>query len=69
MREIAKVRNVVVLPASDPTYKPTESEWAAIHKGEAEIARGESVSLTDLVHELDRNRRKGGRKTTRKLSR
>jgi len=59
----------ITITASAPIYRPTKAEWAAIHKGEAEIARGESVTLTDLVHELDRNRRKGGKKTTRKGSR
>lgn len=52
-----------------PSYKPTKAELAAIRKGEAEIARGEYVTLTDLLHELDTHRRKGGEKAARKISR
>jgi predicted transcriptional regulator len=51
------------------TYKPTRRELAAIRKGEAQIARGEYVTLTDFLHELDRPRRKGGTKAARKVSR
>jgi bifunctional DNA-binding transcriptional regulator/antitoxin component of YhaV-PrlF toxin-antitoxin module len=50
-------------------YKPTKAEWAAIRKGEAAIARGESVSLTQFLHGLDRNRRKTGAKASSKVSR
>ena len=32
-----------------PTYKPTKAELAAIRKGEAEIARGEYVTLAALL--------------------
>jgi predicted transcriptional regulator len=42
---------------------------AAIRKGEAEIARGECVAATELLHDLDRHRGKSGAKTTRKVSR
>jgi bifunctional DNA-binding transcriptional regulator/antitoxin component of YhaV-PrlF toxin-antitoxin module len=35
----------------------------------AEIARGEFVTLDDLLHALDNRRRKGGAKTTQKNSR
>jgi len=56
-------RTITITPV-ERTYKPTKAEWAAIRKGEAEIARGEYVTLTDLLHELDRPRRKGGAKTT-----
>jgi hypothetical protein len=52
-----------------PTYKPTKSELAAIHKGEAEIARGKFVTLPDLVNELDCRRCKDGAKATRKSPR
>jgi bifunctional DNA-binding transcriptional regulator/antitoxin component of YhaV-PrlF toxin-antitoxin module len=51
------------------TYKPTKAEWAAIRKGEAEIARGESVSLTELLHDVDRNRRKVSAKKSGKAPR
>ena len=50
---------ISVVPA--PTYKPTRAELAAIRKGEAEVARGEYVALTDLIHVST--------KTTRKVSR
>jgi hypothetical protein len=69
MREIAKTENVLVVPAPTPKYKPTESEWAAIRKGEEEVARGESISLTDLKHELGSKRRTVSSKATRKVSR
>jgi len=52
-----------------PTYKPTKSELAAIRKGEAALARGERMSLSDFLHGLDRHRRKAGTKTSRKISR
>jgi hypothetical protein len=51
------------------TYKPTKAELAGIRKGEAEVARGDYVTLTDLIHDLDGNRRKGRAKTDRKVSR
>jgi hypothetical protein len=59
-------------PAAAPgerTYKPTKGELAAIRKGEAEFARGEFVTLTEFLHEMDLNRRKVGAKTGRKISR
>ena len=49
-------------------YKPTKSELA-IRKGEAALARGESVSLADFLHGVDRNRRKAGTKASGKGSR
>lgn len=60
---------VIIRPVSQPTYKPTKSELAAIRKGEAAIANGEVVSLTDFLHDLDRPRRKTGGKATHKVSR
>lgn len=62
-------RTITITPVAPPTYKPTKSELAAIQKGEAEIARGEFVTLTDFLHDLDRPRRKGGAKATRQVSR
>ena len=59
----------IIITASEPAYKPTKSEWAAIRQGEAAIARGESVSLTKFLNELDSQRRKAGAKTGRKISR
>jgi antitoxin component of MazEF toxin-antitoxin module len=60
---------ITITPARPPAYKPTKAELTAIRKGEAAIARGESVSLTDFLHGVDRNRRKAGTKTNRKVSR
>jgi predicted transcriptional regulator len=62
-------RTITITVEPPSTYKPTKSELAAIRKGEAEAARGEYVTLTDILHDLDRNRRKGGPKTARKASR
>ena len=60
---------ITIAPVQPATYKPTKSEMAAIQNGQAAIARGESVSLTDFLHGLDHNRRKAGAKTSRKVSR
>jgi bifunctional DNA-binding transcriptional regulator/antitoxin component of YhaV-PrlF toxin-antitoxin module len=62
-------RAIVITLAEEPSYEPSETELAAIRKGEAEIARGDYVTLTDLLHDLDRPRRKRGAKTARKASR
>jgi bifunctional DNA-binding transcriptional regulator/antitoxin component of YhaV-PrlF toxin-antitoxin module len=59
----------ITITATEPAYKPTKAEAAAIRKGEAEIARGEFVTLDHLLHDLDNRRRKGGAKTTQKNSR
>jgi bifunctional DNA-binding transcriptional regulator/antitoxin component of YhaV-PrlF toxin-antitoxin module len=61
-------RAIVITPVEQPSYEPSEAEVAAIRKGEAEIARGEYVTLSDLLHDLDRPRRKRGTKTARKTS-
>jgi AbrB family looped-hinge helix DNA binding protein len=61
-------RTITITPVGPATYKPTKSELAAIHKGEAEIDRGDYVTLTDLLHDLDRPHRKGRTKTARKIS-
>ena len=60
---------ITITAARARAYKPTKAELAAIRKGEAEIARGEYVPLTDLLHDLDRHRRKGSTKRARKISR
>lgn len=60
---------VIISPASRPTYKATKAELGAIRKGEAAIAQGEHVSLTEFLNDLDRPRRKTGAKTARKVSR
>jgi predicted transcriptional regulator len=49
------------------TCKATKAELAAIRKGEAQIARGEYVTLTDVLHGLDHPRRKSGAKTANKI--
>jgi predicted transcriptional regulator len=42
---------------------------AAVRKGEAEISRGEFVTVSDLLHDLDHRRRPAGAKATQKNSR
>jgi bifunctional DNA-binding transcriptional regulator/antitoxin component of YhaV-PrlF toxin-antitoxin module len=59
----------ITITALEPAYRPTKAEMAAIRKGEAEIARGEFVTLSDLLHDLDHRRRQGGAKATQKNSR
>jgi hypothetical protein len=49
---------ITITAVEPPTYKPTKAELAAIRKGEAEIARGEYVTLTDLLDDLDPPRRR-----------
>lgn len=60
---------ITITTATRSTYKPTKTELAAIRKGEAAIANGDYVTLTELSHDLDRNRRKASAKATRKVSR
>jgi predicted transcriptional regulator len=43
-----------------PVVDPEPGELAAIARGEAAIARGEYVTLEELLHDLDIDRRKGG---------
>ena len=62
-------RTIVITATSQPAYKPTKAELTAIRKGEAAIARGDSISVTDFIHEMDRSNRKTGTKATRKVSR
>ena len=64
----ASHRTITITAVPLPTYKPTKAELAAIRKGEAEIARGEFVTLRELLHDMDRRRRKGGTKAGRKVS-
>ena len=59
----------ITITAREPAYRPTKAEAAAIRKGETEIARGEVVTLNELLHDLDHRRRKGGAKTAPKNSR
>ena len=60
---------ITITPVPPRTYKPTKAELAAIRKGEAAVARGEYVSLSEFLHDLDRPRRKAGAKAARKVSR
>ena len=60
---------IVITPVEPPAYEPSKTEMAAIRRGEAEIARGEYVTLRDILHDLDRPRRKRGAKTARKAPR
>jgi predicted transcriptional regulator len=69
-RRMAVVKNSRKLVApKERTYKPTNAELAAIRKGEAEIARGEFLTLTEFLHEMDRNRGKVGVKAGGKAPR
>ena len=63
------MKKVKALKAVGASYKASRSELAAIRKGEQEIARGEFITLTDLLHDLDRNRRQVRAKRTRKVAR
>ena len=60
---------ITITAARARTYKPTKSELVAIRKGEAAIARGDSVSLSEFLHGLASKRRKTGTKANRKVSR
>ena len=59
----------ITITAVEPSYRPSKSETAAIRKGEAEIARGEFVTLNDLLNDLDTRRRESGAKAAQKNSR
>ncbi len=48
-----KVSHRTITAVPSLSYKPTKAELAAIRKGEAEIARGEFVTLRELLHEMD----------------
>ena len=65
---VKSTQKTVVAPR-ERTYKATKAELAAIRKGEAAFARGEFLTLTEFLHEMDRNRRGSGAKTDRKVSR
>ena len=45
-----------------------EGELEDIARGEAAIARGEYVTLEELLHDLEIDRRKGGTKKSRTTS-
>ena len=48
-----------------PLVDPDPGELEAIAQGEAAIARGEYVTLEELLHDLDIGRREGGTKKSR----
>jgi predicted transcriptional regulator len=51
-----------------PVYVPTKAERAAIAKGRAEFARGEYVTLKELIDELGHHRNKISKKSARKTT-
>ena len=51
-----------------PVVDPEPGELEDIARGEAAIARGEYVTLEELLHDLDIGRRKGGTKKSRTTS-
>ena len=57
MTKIARNKTEVAAPRT-PTYRPPPAEAAAIRKGEAEIARGEAVTLNELLHAPENRRPK-----------
>jgi bifunctional DNA-binding transcriptional regulator/antitoxin component of YhaV-PrlF toxin-antitoxin module len=65
----ASQRTSIIIAIKPPTYKATRADLAAIRKGEAEIARGEYATLTEVLNGLDHPRRKSGTKTANKISR
>ena len=67
--EVKASARTITITAVGQTYKPTKAEWAAIRRGEAALARGESVSLTEFANDLDSHRRKASPKGSRKVSR
>jgi predicted transcriptional regulator len=69
MALVTKKNKESVVAPKERTYKPTKAELAAIRKGEAEIARGEFVTLAEFIHEMDRSHRKVGAQKPRKVSR
>jgi len=62
-------RTITITVIDEPTYKPTKAELMAIRKGEAAISRGEYVNMADLIHDLERNRRKTRGKKSSPISR
>jgi predicted transcriptional regulator len=51
-----------------PVVDAEPGELEDIARGEASIARGEYVTLEELLHDLDVNRREGSRKKSRTTS-
>jgi bifunctional DNA-binding transcriptional regulator/antitoxin component of YhaV-PrlF toxin-antitoxin module len=67
--EVRASARTITITAVGQTYKPTKAEWAAIRRGEAALARGESISLTEFANDLDSYRRKARPKGGRNVSR
>ena len=63
----ASPKMITITVDQESTYRPTKPELAAIRKGEAEVAKGEFVTLAELLHELGGRRRKVGAKKARKV--
>ena len=61
-------RTITITTKKASNYRPTKSELAAIRKGETELARGESVTLDQLLQSVEPNvdnrRRQVSPKTT-----
>jgi predicted transcriptional regulator len=60
---------ITIIALREPTYKPTRAELAAIRRGEAELARGQHVTLPELLPELDPPHSEIRAKGTRRASR
>lgn len=57
------------LASRSKTYTPTKAELAAIRKGRAEIRRGQSITLEQMLHDLDTHPRQASAKRVRKSPR
>jgi AbrB family looped-hinge helix DNA binding protein len=65
--EVEQVRNTVVIKLTrlvDADDLLTPAEERVVRKGEAQLRRGESVTLEELEHDLDRPARTRRRKAT-----
>jgi len=52
-----------------PVVGPTKAELAGVTAGRAEIAKGEYMTVSELLHALDSSNRKAGRKNAAKSPR
>ena len=65
--EVTQVKRTVVIKPKkivDADYVLTRAEEAIVRKGEAQLRRGEYVTLEDLEHDMDRPAVARRRKTT-----
>ena len=67
--EVKVFPRTITITAVEPNYKPTKAELAAIHKGEAALRRGDSVSLNEFLDGLDNQRSQARTKAGRRVSR